>query len=82
LGQERGAMTKLVTECNLIDVVANRHLATDFNTYQRGRRVIDYCLLDQDLSGMVAACGTISFGFQEIGHAVVEPSTGWTDRQF
>jgi hypothetical protein len=57
LGEERGALTALITKCNLVDVVATHHLAANFNTYQRGRRIIDYCLMDQDLAAMVTACG-------------------------
>ena len=41
LGENPRGMTRLITECNLIDIVAQTHLSSGFSTYQRGRNVID-----------------------------------------
>ncbi len=61
LGQDQTGMTRLIQDCNLIDIVARNHLATGFSTYQRGRNVIDYCLMDISLVPMVIRCGYESF---------------------
>lgn len=57
MGEFNNGLTRLITECNLVDVVANKHLAAGFTTYQRGTRVLDYCLMDQALLGATMKCG-------------------------
>ena len=47
----------MISECGLYDVVADKHAAGDFSTYQRGTRVLDYCLVDEGLLDSVASCG-------------------------
>jgi hypothetical protein len=71
LGEERGAMTKLLTKCNLVDVVAHQHMSVNFTTYQRGRKVLDYCLMDEELVGSVTACGYEPFS----AHIITEGSS-------
>jgi hypothetical protein len=50
-------MTRLIHDCNLIDIVARKPLVTGFSTYQRGRNIIDYCLMDASLVKMITRCG-------------------------
>ena len=57
LGLNQAGMNRLLSECNLVDIVARTHLAAGFTTYQRGRNVIDYCLMDASLVPMVIKCG-------------------------
>jgi hypothetical protein len=57
IGEDLSGMTRLISECNLVDVVARNHLAAGFSTYQRGRKIIDYCLVDTTLIPMIAKCG-------------------------
>ena len=46
IGSSISGLTKLVTECNLVDACLSRHGITNFTTYQRGNRVLDYVLVD------------------------------------
>jgi hypothetical protein len=57
LGQNQTGMTRLIHDCNLIDIVVRNHLATGFSTYQRGRNIIYYCLMDASLVPMITRCG-------------------------
>jgi Sec-independent protein translocase protein TatA len=57
LGDTFGGMGRLVSECGLFDIVADRHGTTGFSTYQRGTKVLDYCLMTQDLIDSVHHCG-------------------------
>jgi hypothetical protein len=50
-------MSRLVSDCGLFDVVADRHGQVGFSTYQRGTKVLDYCLMTQDLIDCVDKCG-------------------------
>jgi hypothetical protein len=61
LGETPGGLTRLVSECGLTDVIAHQHQAMEFSTYQRGKKVLDYCLLDDDLLGAVSASGYEAF---------------------
>jgi hypothetical protein len=57
LGDAFGGMSRLVSDCGLFDVVADRHGQVGFSTYQRGTKVLDYCLMTQDLIDCVDKCG-------------------------
>ena len=46
-GTTTRGLTKLHSECNLIDACLDKHGIADFSTYQRGNRVIDYILVNQ-----------------------------------
>jgi endonuclease/exonuclease/phosphatase family metal-dependent hydrolase len=61
LGDAFGGMGRLVSECGLFDIVADRHGTTGFSTYQRGTKVLDYCLMTQDLIDSVHHCGYEQF---------------------
>ena len=49
LGVTTRGLTQLHSECGLIDAVLDRHGVTDFTTYQRGKSVIDYILVDPNI---------------------------------
>jgi hypothetical protein len=57
LGEERSEMHKFISQCRLVDVIARTHLSAGFSTYQRGRTVLDYCLMDEALTSIVSKCG-------------------------
>ena len=57
LGLQSQGMTRLCTECSLIDATMNKHMATNFTTYQSGTSVLDYILMDEALLETVTHCG-------------------------
>ena len=63
LGVAAGGLTRLHTECNLINAYTVRHGITEFSTYQRGSKVIDYILMDQNVLGCTQAVGYEPFRF-------------------
>ena len=54
-------MSHLVSECQLVDAIADRHGSLQFTTYQRGQHVLDYILVTQDLLGSIRSCGYEQF---------------------
>ena len=46
MGETDRGLTKLHSECSLIDAVLDKHGATEFTTYQRGQSIIDYIMVD------------------------------------
>jgi hypothetical protein len=61
IGESPSGMARLVSECGLTDAVVDKHGAMNFTTYQSGRRVLDSCLVDDDLLGAVHLCGYEAF---------------------
>ena len=57
LGDDPDGMSQLVSECQLFDLIADKHGPMQFTTYQRGQKVLDYMLVTQDLLGSVRSCG-------------------------
>ena len=57
LGDDPAGMSRLVVECHLIDPYSDRHGSTQFTTYQRGQKVLDYILVTRDLLGSIRSCG-------------------------
>jgi hypothetical protein len=57
LGEDTAGMTRLCSQCRLRDPIWERHSVTDFATYKRGQRVLDYILVDPDLLPSVQQCG-------------------------
>ena len=53
---EKG-MAKLVQECQLVDPIFVHHGISNFNTYIRGSKVIDYVFVSEDLLDSIDACG-------------------------
>jgi hypothetical protein len=57
LGETPGGMSRLCGECNLCDIVADRHASPAFSTHQQGSAVIDYILMDPERRDSVSQCG-------------------------
>ena len=57
LGVDDSGMTKLHRECGLLDACLERHGITDFTTYQRGHKVIDYILVDRNVMQCIQSVG-------------------------
>ena len=57
LGSTTRGLTRLHSECGLIDAALDRHGLTNFTTYQRGKQVIDYILVDQNILQCATAIG-------------------------
>ena len=52
----------MLQQCGLIDPVYHKHRTSDFNTYIRGSKVIDYVFVTEDLLSAIDSCGYHSFG--------------------
>ena len=57
MGATTQGLTRLHSECSLIDAVLDKHGETDFTTYQRGQSVIDYNLVDRNIFRCIQAVG-------------------------
>ena len=57
LGEDNAGLTQLHTECGLLDACLERHGVTEFSTYQRGTKVIDYILVDRNIMRCIANVG-------------------------
>jgi hypothetical protein len=64
LGLRDSGLTRLCTRRKLVDVVLHNHQETDFRTYTRGQKVLDYMLVDPDLLPGVEACGYEPFNIR------------------
>jgi hypothetical protein len=63
IGDNNRGLTKLCSECQLIDVIYDQHRygTRDFNSYARGTTCIDYVLMDERLVGSIQACRYLPF---------------------
>ena len=57
LGINTRGLTKLHSDCGLIDAVLDKHGITEFTSYQRGNHVIDYLLVDPNVLQCIKAVG-------------------------
>ena len=57
LGSTTRGLTRLHSECGLINAALDQHRLTDFTTYQRGNQVNDYILADQNVLQCVKTSG-------------------------
>ena len=57
MGLDDGGMSKLHSECGLLDACLERHGLTTFSTYQRGHKVIDYVLVDRNVMQCIQSIG-------------------------
>ena len=57
-------MTKLVTECHLVDACLSKHGIKNFTTYQRGSQVLDYILVNPLLLSAVQGTGYEPFNLR------------------
>ena len=62
LGIQTGGLTRLHTECGLVDACLAKHGVTEFSTHQQGTKVIDYILVDPHLNQCTQAIGYEPFG--------------------
>ena len=62
LGTTDRGLTRLHTECELLDACLERHGPREFTTYQRGTKVIDYILVDRNVHQCLSAVGYEPFG--------------------
>ena len=62
IGLSPGGMNRLCSECHLYDAVVDKHVVTDFTTYQRGSSVLDYFLVDDNIRRTIHATGYEPFG--------------------
>ena len=68
LGLEATAgLAQLCTECGLVDAILSKHGRTDFDTYIRGSKVLDYFLIPQELEEAVLACGYEPYNIRMLG---------------
>ncbi|CAB9530719.1 expressed unknown protein [Seminavis robusta] len=61
LGEEEGGLDHLCSECNLIDPILTTHGAANFSTYNRGKNILDYILIDPELLPTIVRCGYEAF---------------------
>jgi hypothetical protein len=57
LGSATDGLTRLCSECGLVDIVATNHVPMEFATHSQGSTVIDYILVAPDLLPAVKSCG-------------------------
>jgi hypothetical protein len=62
LGQDLDGLTKVISSCNLVDVMSARHPETLHVTYSRGRRCLDYVFVSPRIVPAVTRCGYEAFG--------------------
>ena len=68
IGLEEGTgLAKLCTDCGLIDVILARHGRTDFDTYIRGSKVLDYFLIPPELEPAALDCGYEPYNIRTLG---------------
>ena len=60
-------LAKLCTECGLMDPILAKHGRTDFDTYIRGSKVLDYFLIPQELQATVLDCGYEPYNIRTLG---------------
>ncbi|CAB9531021.1 unknown protein [Seminavis robusta] len=61
LGEEKRGLDHLCSECNLIDPILTTPGAADFSTYNHGKNILDYILIDQELLPTIVRCGYEAF---------------------
>ena len=62
LGQDFDGLTKVISACNLVDVMSAQHPETLPVTYSRGGRCLDYIFVSSRIVPAVARCGYEAFG--------------------
>lgn len=53
IGLANTGLTKLCSQCHLLDIILSKHHRTDYTTYSRGSRILDYILIDPALEEAV-----------------------------
>jgi hypothetical protein len=67
IGETTQGLTKLCSECHLVDIIRSHHPRRDFTTYSRGQKILDYVLIDPALAPAVTACGYEPFMIRIMG---------------
>ena len=67
LDSDGAGMTRLCTQCNLVDPILTLSGETEFATYIRGTTVIDYILVSTDLMPAIKRCGYEPFQAHFVG---------------
>jgi len=65
--EDTDGLAALCTECGLFDPILAKHGRTDFDTYIRGSKVLDYFLIPQELHGAVLDCGYEPYNIRTLG---------------
>jgi endonuclease/exonuclease/phosphatase family metal-dependent hydrolase len=62
IGSTPDGLTPLCSECGLYDPIVDCHQTTGFSTYTRGKDVLDYILVDDNVLRTITATGYEAFG--------------------
>ena len=68
MGLENSGMSKLHSECGILDACLKRHGLTDFSTYQQGHKVINYVLVDRNVMQCIHSIGYEPFNIHIISN--------------
>ena len=63
IGVSLSGLSRLASDCGLVDAFLERHNITHFTTYQRGNQVIDYLLVDPRIMDCVVSIGYEPFNY-------------------
>jgi len=65
--EDTDGLTRLCTDCGLVDITLAKHGRTDFDTYIQGSKVLDYFLIPLELENAVLACGYEPYNIRTMG---------------
>jgi len=65
--EDADGLARLCTDCGLVDIILAKHGRTDFDTYIRGSKVLDYFLIPLELKDAVLACGYEPYSIRTMG---------------
>jgi len=65
--EDADGLARLCTDCGLVDIILAKHGRTDFDTYIRGSKVLDYFLIPLELEDAVLACGYEPYNIRTMG---------------
>jgi len=65
--EDADGLARLCTCCGLVDIILAKHGRTDFDTYIRGSKVLDYFLIPLELENTVLACGYEPYNIHTMG---------------
>ena len=67
IGLVNTGLTHLCSQRHLQDIILAKHQRTDYTTYSRGTKILDYILIDPALEEAVVACGAEPFLIRIMG---------------
>jgi len=65
--EDADGLVRLCTDCGRNDIILAKHGRTDFDTYIRGSKVLDYFLIPPELEDAVLACGYEPYNIRTTG---------------